>query len=260
MIIFGFDCGIVNLGISIVDFNYEYNSQLLAYNSRLLDILSNKYDYITLMANINKYIDLIDELVSNVVKIKYINCVQLACSVEELSVVERINRLKAILCSLDQIAKPDKVLIEYQMGPNDDMRTISSSITMYYTSGGSSTNTYIMSNTKAKPLANEICYKLDLYSIRYTHVNRHIDCILVPPTLKNAYTLAPNGEYSNFIIKYTNKTANKKHAVFNFKYFASLFDRPLYNCLLQHRDTSLYDIADSFMMIYSYLIKSKYIK
>lgn len=259
MIIFGFDCGIVNLGISIVDFNHEYNDQLLAYNSQLLDILSSKYAYSTLIANINKYIDLIDELVSGIITIKYINCVQLASSVEELSVVERINRLKAVLCSLDLLATPDKVLIEYQMGPNDDMRTISSSIIMYYTSGGSA-DTYIMSNTKAKPLANEICYKLDLYSMSYTYGNKHIDCILVPPTLKNAYTLAPNGEYSNFIIKYTNKTANKKHAVFNFKYFASLFDRPLYNKLLQHRDTGLYDIADSFMMIYSYLIKNKYIK
>jgi hypothetical protein len=83
--------------------------------------------------------------------------------------------------TLAKVRKPDEpvqVIIEFQMGPNAQARTIASALLALF-------------------------YE---YEVR-----------LVPPAMKNTIALLPEGKYCFFSEKYKSKyTANKAHAKFNF--------------------------------------------
>jgi hypothetical protein len=237
----------MNLGICIVEFNQLYEKNILVLNNKLIDFINKDNSRDEFIKGTMEILKEIDTLVTNILKIKWLNTVNLIpnLSVADVPVVERINRLKTLLSQLDTIAKPDLILIEYQMGPNDDMRTISSCIAYHYASSNS-----------------EIEYKVPTYKINNILQNTH--CItptikLVSPGLKNTYSLAPNGAYSNFIVKYSNYVANKKHTTHNFMYFIKHFIHDSEK-ILSSTKGKLNDIADSFLMIYSYLKKNKMLR
>lgn len=249
MIIFGFDCAIKNIGINIVQFNQLYNSQLQILNDELIDFISIKRSFTDFTTGICNILDKMNELMSNVLKIIWFNNVNLIADaqVADVSVIDRICKIKTLLTQLDTIATPNMVLVEYQMGPNDDMRCISNCIIYHYANSNCS-----------------ITYKIKQYQVQYqaqSQVQSQARPIIemVMPSLKNKYTIAPNGLYSVFITKYSNYTANKKHTTFNYRYFVKTIQPDIYNIISNCKDKELYDIADSFMMIYSYLKKKRMI-
>jgi len=254
--IVSYDAAVKNLGVFVVEFMDDYQFQI----KKLIDELTQLYEKINLL-NKHDFLELakitvenIDCFINSIIKIKYFNVVNLIKEkkAKKASMIERTKSLKAFLKKMDLIVPdPDIVLIEYQMKQNDISRTISNQILMYY-----------------------------------------IDCEqveLVGPSLKNTISFAPEYEYSNFIMKYSNYVANKKHTTANFKYYAQLFNidyaqlfnidytqlfnidyAQLFNIdytqLFNIDYTQLFninnkkikkldDIADSFMMIFSWLCR-----
>ena len=253
MIIFGFDCAIKNIGINIVQFNQLYNDQLQILNNELIDFISIKKSFTDFTIGVCDILDKMNELMSNVLKIIWFNNVNLIAdaNVADVPVIERICRIKTLLTQLDSIAKPDLVLVEYQMGPNDDMRCISNCIIYHYAHGNCQI-TFKMPILTPMQLTPTPTQLTPMQLIQPT-------IAMVMPSLKNKYNIAPNGSYSTFITKYSNYTANKKHTTFNYKYFIKTTHLNIYNIISNCKDKELYDIADSFMMIYSYLKKKRLI-
>lgn len=88
-----------------------------------------------------------------------------------------------------------RVLVEYQMGPNANARTVASAVMAYYAA------------------QNEIAGRFEIHEVK--------------PTLKNRVAVVDEGRYPYFIEKYrTAYAANKNHAKFNLevleKHFGAL--------------------------------------
>ena len=248
-IIYGFDCALRNFGICCIKFNDNWRNQLQEYNKSLLLLLeSNKNIIIELQLLLKD----LDNFINNIITIIYMDVIDLANkSNNELTLIDKTKILKGLLCHFDKILPPpDIVLIEYQMKQNDISRAISHQIAYHYIQ-----------------YKNTSIYKDVSFSINEDNINRGKDnsnrgedsiVELVGTSLKNAYTLAPNGEYGNFIAKYSNYVANKKHTDFNFKYFLKMFNVEQYKKLLNMTNKTN-DIADAFLMCFGWLKKNKMI-
>lgn len=245
MIIFSFDCAIKNLGFCCLEVDNAWREK----SDELIAHIENFYESDT-ADPLNEMFDIIkqaDQIVNSIIQIKYMNIFDLASEgkVKETKYSEVVKRLKYILYCLDkQLPSPDVVLIEYQMNVNDKARGISRYIEEYYLPiGADATITYAMSD-----------YPLEAFDL--PDVQRNTQVYTVMPALKNAYQVDPSeaGEYQTFIQKYnTNYTANKAHAVHNFKYF--LQTRGLSHVIKNTRN-KLDDISDAFMMAYAWCKKT----
>lgn len=138
MIIFGIDCAVENLGLCIVSFDELWREKVIS----IIDNLNNLYENINSFTKeefINEAYKIVTnatDIVDNILSIKWFNVIDLipGNSLNEVSVLDRTRRLKSMLVAMDnQFDKPDLVLIEYQMGPNDVARMISSQIAYHYT-------------------------------------------------------------------------------------------------------------------------------
>ena len=131
------------------------------------------------------------------------------------TLLERTRGLKILLHLLDsKFSIPDIVLVEYQMKQNDCSKNISSQV-LYH------------------------------YDYPYTHLE------VVGPSLKNTISFSEELKYGNFIMKYSNYTANKKHALANYNYFIKVFPSNKHDINSKKKD----DIADAFIMAYAYAKK-----
>jgi hypothetical protein len=291
MFIFGFDCALQNLGVCVVRYDEGWQEKIRQNTDRLNDLYKNidsfsKEEFISEACNIVKTLDLI---LKNIIEIIYFNVFDLIPGVKApgISILNRTSRLKYVLYCLDDLfPNPDIVLVEDQMIHNDIARAMMNQILYHYFP----IPTDIVFNHKIKTkqstklsgnsnLINVITYGVRNYPIidinridgasngltaddnyignnhignNPTTVNRVVEC--VGTTLKNSCRFHSDGAYENFIERYTNYTANKKHTDWNFKYFIEKMDCKNRGDLLMIANKTN-DIADAFMMVFGWLRK-----
>ena len=266
MIIFSFDGAIENLGITICNFDIDWKDKLVKHISKLHE-LYDELSGITKETFIERSLIILrhmESILNNVLRIEWFNAIDLIYGkyVEEAPMLERTTMLKSMLAVLDkQFARPDLVLIEYQMIQNDISRILSCQIAYHYTSVVPVTIVEklvdLRKQRKKQPdlcISNSVIsyaakeYPLNSYvNTSNTHVVPVVE--LIGPRLKNTYYLAPDGSYDIFIVKYSNYVANKKHCTHNFNYFTKVMGYPYTTC------NKADDMADAFMMMFCYLKK-----
>ena len=87
------------------------------------------------------------------------------------------------------------------------------------------------------------------------NANADIRIELVKASVKNTIHFHPDGSYGNFICKYSTYTANKKHTIWNLKYFNDNFMKIIPDDVLKSKK-KLDDLADAFMMIVGWICKN----
>lgn len=179
-------------------------------NQKILEIFEN---YNTLLKNIIN-------IQNNKIKIKYLEVKDLipGKKLKDTNTVIRTtnlyNYLNEVIDPIIKLYEKNKLifLIEYQMGPNDKSRVISSQLLYHFTK-----------------------YKSDIH--------------LVGPSLKNKIIIGNNKNllYSTFIEKYkSNYTANKNHSKANFLEIIKILKNE--NLILNINKKNIDDIADSVLM------------
>lgn len=235
-IIASFDAAILNLGVCYVEFDDEWKSKLEIYIKKINNIGNDPQKILDLLKEINTFLD-------NIIKIIFFNVIDLTNGEksQNIPMITRTQRLKHLLKSLDNtLPYPDIVLVEYQMKHNDISRTISNQISMWYSD---------IINDKT------IKYAVKNFPINFAPTEKKDVLVdLVGPTLKNTVSMFDKGSYDNFIVKWSNYTANKKHTSANFKKFAEVF---LPDINLFEINNKIDDIADGFLMIFAWLKKKK---
>lgn len=245
MIILGFDCAIKNLGICCIEINDNWRDEVSMIITELNEFYSNMDKYSDKSSFLNKVKEIftrINKLLNSMFQIKFLNIIDLIPGKKVLTVKYKdiLKSLKYTLyCLNKQLPKPDKVLIENQMNINDKARGISRYIEEFY--------------TDISDVEVSITYAIGSYPVEaYKPIKtKPCDVVIVAPTLKNGYKTDPSelGDYSTYIAKYTNYTANKKHTTWNFKYFMNVFGNKEE---LESVNNKLDDISDAFMMTYAW--------
>lgn len=242
-IIAGFDCAIKNLGICYIEYNDEWKNDIDSVGMALVNLYkqAHTFDNELFMTKAIVIINRLNDILNSIIKIIYLNVIDLVPGVpsKKATMLQRTKSLKALLHALDKKIKPDIVLIEYQMRQNDISRAISHQILYHYAD---------FDNCDVKCFVKSD--QIDLQS----NIVKNIEAELCGTTIKNSYALTEKGEYTNFIERYTNYTANKKHTDFNFKYFIKLFAPDRYDEIMNLKNKTN-DIADAFMMIFGWLKK-----
>lgn len=161
---------------------------------------------------------------------------------KETTVIERASRLSGYLTSLEKYihnicSGVIKVLLEYQMGPNDKSRNVGSQILYHYSNPSndfSNVNDALKNNT---PINNSISYDIEI----------------VGPSLKNKINLNPKLSHKYFVERYI-KTydANKKHSVANFLHWLKLKNAESMIDNIKKKNWD--DIADSVTMTLAWLM------
>lgn len=163
----------------------------------------------------------INYIADNTIQIMEAKCIDLFPNVSNktISTVDRIKRMveyvKAnIYPKIQDIDKDDiVVIIEFQMSHNTQSKVIAISLITLFTD----------------------------YNVQLIH-----------PTLKNKVALSNEGNYAYFIEKYNNNyTANKEHALYNFKLFEITF-----NQYQNYSNTMKKNIADAFLQIFGLILYS----
>jgi hypothetical protein len=245
MLIFSFDSAVKNMGVSIVKINQlELSDELrfkMCLNRKGKNINNDLEDLISIYKTLSSLLD-------SIVKIEWTQVINLLDTktiynlfdeqkieqkidqkIEKLdkkiepsskkknplgTLLERTRGLKLLLNLLDsKFSIPDIVLVEYQMKQNDCSKNISSQVLYHYD-------------------------------------NSHTHLEVVGPSLKNTLAFSEELKYGNFIMKYSNYTANKKHSVGNYNYFIKVFPS---NQMSNSKKKD--DIADAFIMAYAYARK-----
>lgn len=226
MIIASFDCAIKNMGVCYLEFDENFISKLKTCMPINVE-------------NVREVRGIID----NIFNIKHINVYNLVSEYKNANKTPayvRTSRLKSLLNNLDeQMPTPDVVLIEYQMGPNHISGSISNQIVYHF----SKEDNKIISSIKEQ----NIDFK-EPPAIKY-------DVHIIGTSLKNSVSTHPDGLYSNFISRYSNYTANKKHTTWNFKNFCHIME---YQHIIDSvpKNVKMDDIADSFMAIMGWIKKN----
>jgi len=240
MRILSFDCAVENMGVCLINHNENYRDELKAAAVSLTGLLSavDEYELETFLQLLTDYLTEIDRVLNSVFAIEWFNVINLipGKKIKEVPIVERTRRLKQLLNELDRnLPAPDVVLIEYQMKLNDISRLQSSQIMYHYVDESDS----------------DIKYAVGGFSFSgVSLVSKPRVVELVGASLKNVYCFSADGEYSNFIVKYVNYTANKKHTAYNFKHYLDVFGG---GDVLVGVKNKINDISDAFMMAYGWL-------
>lgn len=265
MLIAGFDCAVQNMGVCYIEYDDKWRDKTKGFINELHNLYNNIDNDDDFLSSAFDIVKKIDEMMKNIIIIRYFNVFDLIPGgiAKKTPMMERTRRLKYMLKLLDNDLKtPDVVLIEYQMKQNDISRCISHQIAYHYTSYDEKINIKLQSKTtkgkkqkKTHNLKNFITYAIEEYPLSNITNNKN-DIIVetVGTTLKNAYCFTNEGEYSNFILRYSNYVANKKHTDWNFKHFIKVNDNDK-SCLLKNISNKTNDISDAFMMIFGWLKK-----
>jgi len=258
MIIYSFDCGSVNMGVCIIEYNIDIN-KINDINSRIYNYQNNKNNINieninnesitneninTDKENINTSNELpniigeVSKLLNGFIKIIYIDLVKLINKVDKNNKKIVSSRLKYYLELLDNnFPKPDKVLIESQFLASSLSCLISHQIQYHYD----------ISNKDIELLNKN--YNLKLHNIK----NKNIDVVIVGPSLKNSIDFDKKNSYANLqLTSFNNYQVNKKHSISQFMYLIDLFDQK--KCI-KNFNKKLADIADAYMMVVNYIFK-----
>jgi hypothetical protein len=214
-----FDCATKTFAFILIKINFKYlfvdTKQIRKILNQIIsDLKKNNYN--------DKMLDIINTLdnnTKNAIQIITGNCVDLVPNIanKDINTVDRIKiMVKYVKDEIFPLIKDIKnedlcVLVEFQMSHNTQSKIISIALLTLFAE-------------------YELC--------------------LVKPCLKNKIYLTNEGQYYNFIKKYNNNyTANKQHALYNFKEFERIFDQNI-----NISDKLKGHIADSFMQILGYIV------
>jgi len=163
----------------------------------------------------------LDYITKNTVRIIEAKCIDFFPNIDnkKISTIDRVKKMveyvkSNILPLIETISKDDiDIVVEFQMSYNTQSKVISIGL-------------------------------ITLFS--------EYNIYLVNPTLKNKISLTERGKYSYFIEKYkSNYTANKEHALYNFKTFEDIFDQHV-----QYPNSMKKNIADAFLQIFGLILHS----
>lgn len=275
MLIAGFDCALLDFGICYVKYNEDWRKQMREATEKLGALLDSADKYAgkggkdKFVKDLTKHLDDINDFTDNIISIVYCNVVDLSVGYKtpkDIPLWVKSNRLKQVLNSLDDQFKPDIVLVEYQMKVNDLSRTVSSQIVYHYANCQAVAYKHedIKKSEKTKKRKSKDYKKLNYVSYAMAGFPL-LSCeprdrcpkfvTTVGTGLKLNYHFCEEGAYRNFIVKYSNYVANKKHTDWNFRYFVNIFGGDKKEDLLPGKNKAD-DAADAFMMIFGWIRKN----
>lgn len=244
MYIISYDVASKSLALSILYFNNNWKYDLKKIESEFKKETAMCKGSESICRCALKYIDKLDTFINNLIKPLIFDVVDLipGKKLKDVDVITRTARLNAYLTMVDcvyisKILKEDetyKVLLEYQMGPNDKSRNVGSQILYHYSK--------LDDGFKC---TNDIGYgfNLDKPSISY-------DIKIIGPSLKNKISI--DKPHSYFIQKYTKMyDANKAHSKSNLLQWVK--NKKCEFMLDGIKKKNLDDIADSVTMAIAWI-------
>ena len=222
--------------------------KLIFYKCNITSLLL--FDIVDLIPN-RKLRDTSSILRSNILK-SYLNYIDKIIYTTILDNEKYIHNKKEINISNNNIIDV-KVLLEYQMGPNDKSRNVCSQILYNY----SQNNKYNFKSLNHQPNLLNTENIINFNKINYT-----VD--IVGPSLKNKINLDDNKTHQFFLNKYSTKyDANKKHSICNLLSWINhkidnldklnTPNKNIYNLIKIVPKKNLDDIADSINMTLAWL-------
>ena len=266
MFIISYDIASKSLASSIIKFNHNYQLNLQQIIKEFHESIKACISSVEICVCAKNTVDKIEQLMYDLIQPVYFSVVDLipGKKMKETTVIQRTARLKAYLNLIDikfnQIIEKNskeliseensalvKVLLEYQMGPNDKSRNVCSQILYHY-------STIDIEYKNSDNLNIE--YNIDEFEEKSTHKNFY-DIEIVGPLLKNKINLDPDKPYEFFAKKYVKPyDANKAHSKNNFLYWIKKANIP--HMIKGIKKKNLDDIADSTNMTLAWLyFKSK---
>jgi hypothetical protein len=254
MYILSFDVASKSLAVSLILFNDLYKLEIDTIIINMNNIqqliksinLTTSYDEIwkilsDLKCLLLKYNFIVDNFATPI----FMDVVDLipGKKLKDTTVITRSNRLKSYLYYIDKliytelknnsydVSIPIKVLLEYQMGPNDKSRNVCSQILFNYSKNDN----------------------IEFKSFNFQHItiSEKSDLIysteIVGPSLKNKINLDKDKDHQFFLTKYANNyDANKKHSSHNFLTWVK--KKSIENMIKDIPKKNIDDIADSVIM------------
>lgn len=236
MLYLGFDVATKSMGVALIQYDSLWDNKIKEIiKENTVDI--DQYSAIDYIAHVNRVLDKINTILNNVYKPIILDVVDLIPNkkLKGTSPVLISKRLNSYLHGLSSYINTEnlKVLLEYQMGPNDKSRGICSQI-IYHFAG--TDNCY--GNVVELPKINK----------------KNIEIEIVGASLKNK--LNYDIHHSYFVGKYAKMyTANKKHSIHNFLYWVKLCG---FECLISNIKKKNYDdISDAANMVIAWIKKNE---
>ena len=206
--IISFDIASKSLGNAIIKINNNWEQDLKKIMGNFNKNINKSSCGVSICNHALAALKLIDKLIDDLINPVFLDVVDLipGKKVKDVDVAVRAASLKGYLCFLDRLAninsndtEPWDVLMEYQMGPNDQSRNVGSQILYHY----------------SQP---KIEYKsANLQNSSYIAPTRQINVHIVGPSLKNTINFVKGKDLAFFMEKYaTSYTANKNHSKANF--------------------------------------------
>jgi hypothetical protein len=213
-----FDCATKTFAYILVKINFDHLYNTMGIR-KILTQIQNQLKNGVINEDMINIVDKIEHNTRNIITILDGKCIDLIPGIhsKDIDTVERVKKMSIyvkdnIYPLIEHIPKDSlNVLIEFQMCHNVQSRAVSIGLIALFAD----------------------------YKVHF-----------VNPSLKNKIHLSDKGHYSNFIQRYKNSyDANKKHALYNFKTFETVFSQEL-----KMSDKLKGHIADSFMQIIGHLV------
>lgn len=225
MYILSFDVATKSLAVSLIKYNYNINDAYAQIKKIYEEYKKENKPTIDKLKSYNLLLDKTNDILHNMISFEMAEVIDLIPDkqIKDTTINERTIRLKNYLIELDKklslITGDLTILIEYQMGPNDKSRVISSQL-LYH------------------------------FSVNYTKI------LLIGPSLKNKVFIKNDekSEHSYYLQKHkTNYTANKNHSKYVMQKILNIYKS---SRLIKKIPISNYDdIGDSILMSVAYAIK-----
>jgi hypothetical protein len=249
MRILGIDCATVSLAISIVDFNEKWKDDLAQIKKKYDESFKNTNLITEKLKILNQKLVDIASLIDKIFTLKYVNVFNLLPgeAVNKASIERRMSRLKGAIQYIKHVnthlspkSSIEQVLVEYQMNVNDKSRSISNAL-IYEFCQSNYDFAYYGTFTNIPIVKKLICDKINVS--------------IVGPALKGKVFFGLDGRMSNFRKRYmSNYNANKAHTKYNLIKWLKT-----HNCMSMLTGIpkkNIDDVADSFIMIYGWVLKN----
>ena len=274
MFIISYDIASKSLAMSIIYFNNEWRDDLQKINTEFHNEKQTCDTSVDLCKCVLKYIDKLEALVDGLIKPIILDVVDLipGKKLKETSVILRASRLASYLKYVDFLidthigyGNKHKVLLEYQMGPNDQSRNVGSQILLHYATvdtgfkcvhGVASKICDFKGSDDSQNLSATVAdmnaFNDKLIELEHENQLDRYDVEIVGPSLKNKINLVKEQPHSFFIQKYTKSyDANKGHSKANFLYWIKTKKAEL--MIKNIKKKNLDDIADSVNMTLAWI-------
>ena len=274
MFIISYDIASKSLAMSIIYFNDEWRDDLQKINTEFYNEKQTCDTSVDLCKCVLKYIDKMEALVDGLIKPIILDVVDLipGKKLKETSVILRASRLASYLKYVDFLidthigyGNKHKVLLEYQMGPNDQSRNVGSQILLHYATvdtgfkcvhGVASKICDFKGSDDSQNLSATVAdmnaFNDKLIELEHENQLDRYDVEIVGPSLKNKINLVKDQPHSFFIQKYTKSyDANKAHSKANFLYWIKTKKAEL--MIKNIKKKNLDDIADSVNMTLAWI-------